>query len=126
MIGEYAQIAYYVCAVFGAVGTVALAYLSTKFVPKSDFAAFKEETEKRFSAGRDKMAELTTLFTRIDAALQNLPKKDDMHELALAIKGLDGNLLAMRTETKAQGDEIDQLRATLTRHEDILSQGGRS
>jgi hypothetical protein len=119
------QTIHYALSVLAFVGSMFMLVMRTQFISRKEFEHHIEQINDRFTAGSEKMAGFTSVIGRVEQALGNLPTKDDMHELALALRELGGDLKAIRAETKAQGEGIEQLRATLTRHEDIIAQGGR-
>jgi hypothetical protein len=140
------QLVHYGISAITFVASLLLYLLRGQFVSKAAFEAFAEdlskkvseralyvdlethrkETRERFSAGSERMAELTALIGRVELALKNLPSKDDLHELALSLRDVGGDLKAIRAETAAHDKDLEELRKTQARHEDILSQGGRA
>lgn len=117
------QLGHYAISVVGFLAAAFMFLMRSQFVPRTDFEAFKQSTEDRFKAGSEKMADLTGVIGRVELALKNLPTKDHMHELALALQELRGDLKVIRTETKGLADSIEIQGQTLIRHEDIIAQG---
>jgi len=117
------QLAHYAVSVIGFVVAAFMFLMRSQFVTQKDFEAHKQSTEDRFKAGSEKMADMTAVIGRVELALKNLPTKDHMHELALALQELRGDLKAIRTETKGLADDIERQGETLVRHEDIIAQG---
>lgn len=142
--GEVFQMLYYAVAglalVVSAVNTYLLLRFATKvqlddlkteigkqiaaLVPRELFDRHRAETEARLQTGSEKMAGLTSVLQRLEQAIANLPTKDDLHELALALSGIGGDLKAARTEIKAVGDEVDVIRTSVNRHEEIIANAG--
>jgi len=118
---DFASIGYYLVGIVGAVGTYVLWTLKGKFVSKEDFEAYVRETNTRFEAGSERMGKLTSIIERLSHAVENLPTKDDLHELALAVRDVGGELKAMRVSTTAIEKDIVELRDTVVRHENIIA-----
>lgn len=125
MSDDILQLAHKAISVIGFVFGVFMFAMRSQFVPRADFDAHKKSIDERFTAGSQKMADLTSVIGRVEVALKNLPSKDDLHELALALQGLCGDLKAIHTETKGLADDVERIGGTLVRHEDIISQGSR-
>ncbi|MCM0018518.1 MAG: DUF2730 domain-containing protein [Tagaea sp.] len=137
MSDDYFKIAHYAISVLAALGTFLLYLLRGKFVTReeheslsaavadkakqSELDAHRVETNKRFDQGSAKMAELAQLIGRVDQALRNLPTKEDLHQLALALKEVGGDMKAIRTEARANEKDVVELRATVIRHEEIMA-----
>jgi hypothetical protein len=85
------------------------------------FQIYQKEVSDRFQAGSERMGELTRLIERVSQAIENLPTKDDVHDLALAMREVGGDLKAMRVSASAIEKDIDELRTTVVRHETIMA-----
>lgn len=123
---DFASIGYYLVSIVGAVGTYVLWSLKGKFVTKEEFEEFIEQTNARFQAGTERMGKLTGLIERVSLSLDNLPTKDDVHNLALAMREVGGDLKAMRETARGIEGDITELRTTVRRHEEIMTDAVRS
>jgi len=123
---DFLQLGHYAISVIGFVAGLFMLLMRSQFVARADFDGYKKSIDERFTAGSQKMAELTSVIGRVEVALGNLPTKDDLHQLALALQELRGDLKSIRTETKGLADDIERQGETLVRHEDIIAQGNRA
>lgn len=142
MIGDWLQLGHYAISVGALLLGIAMLFLKDRFVTReehesqadeiatkvshAEFAAHRDETNRRLGEGSARMAELSALIGRVDAAIRNLPTKEDLHDLALALKEVGGDLKAIRAEARAHEKDLSELRDTVTRHEDIIADARRS
>lgn len=61
----------------------------------------------------------------VEAVLQHMPTKNSFHELAIAMKGLEGELGKAVVHIGGVTQDLTRIESTIRRHEDILSSAAR-
>lgn len=88
---------------------------------KRDFASKEElvDVKARLDRQHERMVAIETI-------VQHLPNEKGFHELALAMKALGGDLGVASERITGVMRDLGRIEATITRHEDILSNAARS
>jgi len=100
--------------IVSAIIAILLLKLKSEFATKSELAAIAKES-----------GETRSKVTVIETVLGQMPNKDSMHELALTIERLRGDLKAVAAQLDGMGGTLKRIDVTLDRHEDILSAAAR-
>lgn len=82
-------------------------------------------TDDRFAEGRHRMDRHDARIARLEQSLQELPTKDDMHRVLLAVEGMKGQLGVMNAKLDGQENIMARLENVVTRHEEHLLEGKR-
>lgn len=114
-----------IAAVVSPVGTIllaiALAYLRGHFVTRKEHEAVvlkQAEMKERLDRGDAR-------FTQLGERIATLPTRQDMHELALAVTAMGGDLKAVTASMTGLRDITERIEAAVARHESIFAEGGR-
>jgi hypothetical protein len=68
---------------------------------------------------------LASRLTKAEACLENVPTEKTLHELALTIRGLGGDLHVAVEKIEGMGRIVDRLERVVSRHEEHLLNGGK-
>lgn len=68
---------------------------------------------------------LTLRVERVERDVGDLPKREDIHSLQIAMTEIKGALGEMRAEARGDRDLLARVEHALARHEDIIATGGR-
>ena len=114
-----------IAAVVSPLGTIllaiALAYLRGHFVTRKEHEAVvlkQAEMKERLDRGDAR-------FTQLGERIATLPTRQDMHELALAVTAMGGDLKAVTASMTGLRDSTERIEAAVARHESIFAEGGR-
>lgn len=110
---------YYAAATISLVAGIVMTLVTLRL--RKEFAS-KEEVDKldaRLNRHHERMVALETI-------VQHLPSEKGFHELALAMKALGGDLGIASERITGVMRDLGRIEATITRHEDILSNAARS
>lgn len=78
------------------------------------------EVADLFKKGSDRMDGLERRIQSVEQTVAGMPAKADLHELALTITEMGGDMKALRTAMKAIADGMARTENIVSRHEDYL------
>jgi len=105
-----------IVAMVGAwVAALVVLWLSTKFATKREVAAAAEAVE-----------EIDKRLIQMEARVSALPDAKTMHELALSMSQLGGEIKVLAERLAATREQLDRIDNILERHEDIMAQAARA
>ncbi len=76
--------------------------------------------EKRFEASSSRLDRHDLRIQKIEDVVKSLPGKDELHDLAIGISDLRGDMREMRMALQGQGQIMTRLEAVVSRQEDHL------
>lgn len=79
-----------------------------------------QNVETRFKAGSERMDRLDARMASVEQALRNLPEKEDLHNLSIALEQLRGDMREIRASQNASADATRRQDVVLTRLEQFL------
>lgn len=79
-----------------------------------------QNVETRFRAGSERMDRLDHRLASVEQTLRNLPSKDDLHALNLAISDLHGDLREIRASQTAAAEVTRRQELVVSRVEQYL------
>lgn len=80
---------------------------------------------ERFQLGSERMDRHDQRLSSMEQTLRTLPDKEHLHELQLAIAGLQGDLKAMTAVIDGNNKVMTRLESIVGRHEDHLLDGAK-
>lgn len=83
-------------------------------------ATRRKDVEARLNAGSKRMDALELRIQASEQTISGMPAKTDLHELALTITEIGGDMKAMRATLKAMSDSVNRTEGIVSRHEDYL------
>lgn len=101
------------------VALAALAYTITSNrsrAAKQEFEKFREDTSLREAATAAKVEVLEDRVSKMEGELRHLPAKDDVHQVQLALKELQGEVKGLATQITPIGKIADRLQEYLIDH----------
>jgi hypothetical protein len=78
------------------------------------------EVSGLFKKGSDRMDVLERRIQSVEQTVAGMPAKSDLHELALGITEMGGDLKAMRVNMRAVAESVARTEGIVSRHEDYL------
>ena len=106
--------------------TIAVGIYAFFVTRRKDVEKQFEAVEEQFKAGSKKFAAVELRVELLESAVQELPKKEDMHALAITLSEMGGDMKAMRASLRAMTDSLARTERIVSRHEDHLLNGGKS
>jgi hypothetical protein len=79
-------------------------------------------SQEELGTERDARKQLEAKVTLLEGQVQSLPTSAGMHDLAMSIERLRGDMKAITTQLMATGKTIDRVETTIARHEQIFTQ----
>jgi len=80
---------------------------------------------KRGLVTKEEHSRLTDRVNTIESRLSGVPNAASIHELALTIERLRGDLKALASDMKGMGNLVERLDKVVTRHEQIFTSAAR-
>ncbi len=90
------------------------------------FATRSKGVEEQFKAGSKKFTALELRVELLEMAVKTLPQKEDIHELAITLSEMNGEMKAMRASMRAISESQIRTESIVMRHDDYLMQGGKT
>ncbi|MDQ1847684.1 DUF2730 family protein [Gemmobacter fulvus] len=84
-----------------------------------------QNVETRFRAGSERMDRLDTRLASVEQTLRAQPSKDDLHQLQLALKEVQGELKTMTAIMEGNNKIMERLEGIVARHENHLLDGAK-
>jgi len=87
------------------------------------FAFFRtrhKNVDERFEKQSHRIDGLEIRLSRNEQILEDMPTKDDLHRLELALSAMAGELKAMAASQRSTNDFLRRIETTVSRHEDHL------
>lgn len=84
-----------------------------------------QNVENRFRAGSERMDRHDQRLASVEQALRGQPTKDDMHQLHLVLKEMQGEMKTMAAIIDGNNKIMSRLETIVGRHEEHLLDGGR-
>ncbi|KAB6715845.1 DUF2730 family protein [Roseobacter sp. TSBP12] len=81
--------------------------------------------EERFKVGSARMDRLDGRVASVEQALRGQPTREDLHELHLSLKEMQGEMKAMVAVMEGNSKIMSRLETIVARHEDHLLDGGK-
>lgn len=100
-------------------------WLRSRFVPRDEFKAVIGEITVQLETKRGRLDAGEVRFERLDRALVELPKRDDLHDLGLHITRLAGAIDTLGARLEGHEKLVDRLDDSVKRHEAIFAEGRR-
>jgi uncharacterized coiled-coil protein SlyX len=79
-----------------------------------------DEIGGTFKKGSDRMDGLERRIQTVEQTVAGMPAKSDLHELALVITEMGGDMKALRANMKAIAESMARTESIVSRHEDYL------
>lgn len=92
--------------------------LKRVFITRAECAMCHRRTDARLDAVERRQGARGAVLQKIEAKLAELPTRDDLAELSISFKGLEGDI----KETRAQMEGLTHLIARLERMSDLFSE----
>jgi hypothetical protein len=80
---------------------------------------------ERFTEGSKRMDRLDVRMASVEQSIRGQPSREDLHEVHLSVKGMEGELKAMLAVMEGSSKIMSRLEAIVARHEDHLLGGGK-
>ena len=101
--------------------------LSIGAVVVAVFGARRKAINERLEAGSKRMDALDTAVAAMQAQLQHMPSRDDVHRIEIAMLEVAGTVKELAAHTQARADQMAQLKELLTiQHEHLLNKDKRA
>lgn len=78
------------------------------------------DTDRRFGKSEEKLTDLDRRVQRVEDGFGGLPTRDEMHNIALQLASVHGQLEVLSTRMRGHNDLLTRLERTTLRHEDHL------
>ncbi|QFQ88253.1 DUF2730 family protein [Paracoccus kondratievae] len=82
-----------------------------------------QNVETRFKAGSERMDRLDARLASVEQTLRAQPSKEDLHQLHLTIKEMQGEMKTMNAIMEGNNKIMARLETIVARHEDHLLDG---
>lgn len=84
-----------------------------------------QNVETRFKAGSERMDRLDQRLASVEQTLRAQPTKEDMHQLHLTLKEMQGEMKTMAAVIEGNNKIMERLETVVQRHENHLLDGGK-
>lgn len=84
-----------------------------------------QNVEARFKAGSERMDRLDARMASVEQTLRAMPTRDDLHQLHLTVKEMQGELKTMNAVMEGNTKIMGRLEVIVGRHENHLLDGAK-
>lgn len=110
----------------GVLAVVLVLWLSTKFVPRTEFARWREHYEREMRIVADRLNRGEAHFARIEALLQPLSGMvNDVHQLRVENETTRGTVATLAAVVDGVRELVGRAEATVVRHEQLFAEAAR-
>jgi len=100
-------------------------WFSIRSARRSDLDKRFDEVSTKVGANSEDIANLRGRTVKVEQTLENLPSKQEMHNLELGISQMSGDLKALTETIKGHREILNRIDTTVTRHDDHLLEKNR-
>ena len=84
-----------------------------------------QNVESRFKAGSERMDRIDGRLASVEQTLRAMPSRDDLHQLHLTVKEMQGDLKTMNAVMEGNNKIMGRLEVIVGRHENHLLDGAK-